>query len=313
MQNDTSDLVMLADDTLLAEVQRLAARSSAVTAALVAHLAEVDRRKLYLGLGHPSMFAYCTERLGLAEGSAYNRIEAARASTRFPLVLELLRGGRINLNTVRLLSPHLTGDNHRAVLEEAADRPRSAVEAIVVRLHPRPAVAPSLRRLPAPTAPRVSLPTPAPRVVAPLAPELYRLIVSMDGVTRERWQRLREHFAGDDAAVLAKTLEAALAAIEKPKTAVTPRPTADHSRHIPEALRREVAKRDGGQCTFVGRDGRRCSARRHLQCDHVKPWEARGASTAENLRLRCGPHNRHEARRFFAASREAGRLGSWTG
>jgi hypothetical protein len=33
------------------------------------------------------MFTYCTQILHLAEHAAYNRIEAARAARRFPLIL----------------------------------------------------------------------------------------------------------------------------------------------------------------------------------------------------------------------------------
>ena len=60
------------------------------TANLVAHLAELDARRLYLGAGFPSLFTYCCGSLGLSEHETYNRIEAARVGRRFPRVLELL-------------------------------------------------------------------------------------------------------------------------------------------------------------------------------------------------------------------------------
>ncbi len=243
----TNDLSVLADDVLLESVRRIVGDDARATAELVAHLAEVDRRRLYLGLGHSSMFAYCTERLGLAEGSAYDRIEAARVSRRFPLVLELLAAGRIHLNTVRLLGLHLTDENHGALLEEACGGSRSLVEAIVARLHPRPAVPATLRRVPCvgfsladvgPSANDVCIaslpaplvaaaaPRPEPRAVIPLAPELFRLTVTMDAATRERWQALRERLGGDDAVVLAKAVEIALAELQRERRATTPRPTA---------------------------------------------------------------------------------------
>ena len=43
---------------------------------------ELDARRLYLREGCSSLFTYCTQVLHLAEGSAYNRIEAARAARR---------------------------------------------------------------------------------------------------------------------------------------------------------------------------------------------------------------------------------------
>jgi hypothetical protein len=51
------------------------------------------------------------------------------------------------------------------------------------------------------------------------------------------------------------------------------------------------------------RDGRRCSARRCLELDHVDPWAAGGESTIENLRLRCRAHNQRYARQYFGKSR----------
>ena len=53
-------------------------RERRATAALVASLAELDERRLYLGEGYSSLFTYCTQCLRLSEHAAYSRIEAAR-------------------------------------------------------------------------------------------------------------------------------------------------------------------------------------------------------------------------------------------
>jgi hypothetical protein len=45
--------------------------------------------------------------------------------------------------------------------------------------------------------------------------------------------------------------------------------------------------------------GRRCSERKGLHFDHVVPHARGGASTADNLRLRCGPHNQLAAEQAF--------------
>ena len=62
------------------------------------------------------MFTYCTQVLHLAEHAALNRIEAARAARRFPIILELLADGRIHLSAVRLVAPPLTERNHESLL-----------------------------------------------------------------------------------------------------------------------------------------------------------------------------------------------------
>ena len=168
-----ASLRRLSDAELVARVKELAAHERGAMVLLVAHLAELDTRDVHLRGGHGSLFAYCRDVLALSEQEAYNRIAVARAARRFPVVLDLLEGGALNLTTVRLLAPHLTPENHREVLESARGKTKLQVEEIAARLWPRPDVPPSIRKLPAPRAP--APPTGAIRppnllLVAPLPP-----------------------------------------------------------------------------------------------------------------------------------------------
>ena len=67
------------------------------------------------------MFAFCCDELGFSEDAAYSRILVARAGRRLPAVIEALRSGEIHLAGLRLLVPHLTSENHRQVLAQAAN------------------------------------------------------------------------------------------------------------------------------------------------------------------------------------------------
>jgi hypothetical protein len=86
----------LSDDELLRSLVELTRQARRVEADLVAHLAEVDERRLYARLAHSSLFAYCTEALHLSEAEAYLRIAGARASREHPALLEMLRDGRLH-------------------------------------------------------------------------------------------------------------------------------------------------------------------------------------------------------------------------
>ena len=100
--------------------------------------------------GCASMFSYCTRVLHLAEGAAYNRIEAARAARSYPLILELFEQGAITLTAVRLLAPHLTAENHVAVLTSATHKSKREIEAARVRIEAEAGCADRGERLPTP-------------------------------------------------------------------------------------------------------------------------------------------------------------------
>jgi hypothetical protein len=161
-----SSVTRLSDARLLQRVVQLAGREREATVELVAHLAELDARKLYRGEGYGSLFAYCTGALHLAEHAAYNRIEAARLSRRFPAVLDLLADGSLNLSTLRLLAPHCRPANFEALVAEAQGRSKREVEALVARLAPRPDVPPSVRKLPTRDQPAQPLPASVPVMTA---------------------------------------------------------------------------------------------------------------------------------------------------
>jgi hypothetical protein len=112
------------------------------------YLAVLDERRLYLAEGCSSLFTYCTQVLHLSEHAAYGRIEAARATRKFPIILEMLSAGAVNLTTVTLLAPRLTPANHRTILEAATHKSKREVEELVAQLRPRLPVLSSVRRLP---------------------------------------------------------------------------------------------------------------------------------------------------------------------
>src|SRR5882762_1893176 len=112
----------LSDDELVVAVKSLARCEREATASLIAHLAELDARRLYLGAGFSSLFTYCCEVLRLSEPAAYNRIEGARAARRFLVILGMLGEGALSLATVRLLACHLTAENQQDLFAAAAGK-----------------------------------------------------------------------------------------------------------------------------------------------------------------------------------------------
>jgi hypothetical protein len=326
----------LSDPDLLAHLHLAAHAERRATAHLVALLIELDGRRLYLGEGFPSLFAYCTQALHLSEGAAYNRIETARAARRFPIILDGLAAGELTLTSVKLLAPHLTPENHADVLARARHKSKGEVELLVAALHPRPDVPSTIRKLPVcrqatPPAPgtremvlavdveaalRVEPPRgmrpPRPGEVTPLAPERYKIQFTVSQQTRDKLRRAQDLLRhavpdGDPAVIFDRALTLLLTELERSKTGATDRPRPARSgtsrrataasRHVPPATKRVVWQRDGGRCAFVGPHGR-CPATTFLEYHHVVPFAAGGETSATNLELRCRGHNQYEADRY---------------
>ena len=147
----------LSDDELLRRLGALVTVSRRLESVLVAHIAEVDARRLYLREACSSMFTYCVERLGLSETEAYLRITVARASREHPPLLEMLRDGRLQLSGIGRLVGHLTPQNRNTLLAQAAHKSKREIEELVARLAPQPDAPGVIRRLPARRTPLASL------------------------------------------------------------------------------------------------------------------------------------------------------------
>lgn len=110
--------------------------------------------------------------------------------------------------------------------------------------------------------------------------------------------------SGDPAIIFDRALTLLLRDLERRKLGTVERARADGtaagSRHVPASVRRAVWARDGGQCAFVGTEGR-CTARGFLELHHVEPFALGGPTTADNLQLRCRAHNAYEAEMAFGS------------
>jgi hypothetical protein len=399
MQSDVlASLRRLSDDELVTRVKDLVAGERGRMVEVVAHLAELDTRDVHFRAGHGSLFAYCRDVLGLSEQEAYNRITVARAARRYPVVLQLLEDGSLNVTAARLLVPHLTPENHMGVLEKARWKTKAQVEELAAALWPRPDAPSFVRKLPPPrpvapqvasspveaaaiaasatasaagaSSPLVSSPLtspplaspplpssplsspprasgldaspllqsagpssrvddipdrasappplqqakphwPPPRAgeVTPLAPDRYKVQVTIGGETLEKLrlaQDLLRHAvpSGDEAVIFDRALSALLADLAQKKFAATekPRPAGpphNGSRTIPAEIKRRVWVRDLGRCAFVAPTGRRCTERAFLEFHHLVPYALGGEATLANIQLRCRSHNAYEARLWF--------------
>jgi 5-methylcytosine-specific restriction endonuclease McrA len=260
----------LSDQDLLARLETLAGKEREASVELVAHLAALDSRPaLFLAQGYSSLFSYCTQALRLSEDAACNRIEAARACRRFPLILELLASGSLTLTSVRLLGKHLTEENHQSVLAKARDRSRREIDVLIAALAPRPDIPSTVRKLPTATplqsggassamtsmpstgaSPAMTSlpfaagaaidppPSPLPATPRPIvqawAPERYRVQFTIGQETHEKLRRLQELLRreipnGDPGAIFDRALTMLLDKVEKAKLGAADNPRPNRS------------------------------------------------------------------------------------
>ena len=274
-----SRLSRLTDDELLRRLSDVLKQSRRVESDLVAHIAEVDVRRLFAREASPSMFQYCIDVLYLSKAEAYLRIGVARASRRHPVLLTMLADGCLHLSGIVELAPHLSDENCDELLARATHKTKAAIKEMVAAIAPKPDAPTVIRKLPqrkakaAPqelrpdevaSTPAPDSPAPAPpdkrAVVEPLAPSRYRIQFTASGELRDKLARLTALMPGND---LASVVEAAVSEkIERleakrfgktknPRKSLEEADTSPGVRGISAPVRRFVWERDGGNAPIA--------------------------------------------------------------
>jgi 5-methylcytosine-specific restriction endonuclease McrA len=241
------------------------------------HLREIERRKVFLELGFPSLFAFCVTELGYSEPQAQTRIDAMRAIRDTPAVGERLRAGKLHMTTVVKVQRFLRnekrqGRNHDrlALFDRVQGMSSREVERELVRISP----------------------IQAQERERPISADMTEIRLVVPERLRARLRELQALYSHrmQTPGSLVELLELLTEdAFRKPERKTAP-VAGKVSRHIPKAIERAVRERDR-TCTFEA-NGRRCGSTYFLQVDHIRPFSRGGPSTMENLRLLCGAHNR---------------------
>jgi hypothetical protein len=140
------------------------------------------------------------------------------------------------------------------------------------------------------------------------APGRYRVQFTIGPESHARLRRLqdllrREVPSGDLGEIFDRAAALLLERVEKRKLAAVTRPGKRppirpgmdsalrrpiiESRHIPSEVKREVWRRDAGQCAYVAASGQRCAERAFLELHHVQPYAQHGPATVANISVRC--------------------------
>ncbi len=208
------------------------------------------------------------------------------------------------ITAIRPAAPALRAATAHAAL------PAASPESPMLRVHPDgpPPVHLDEAAVPVMAAP-ASLPVPPPprESVERLDAELARVHVTVSRRFLEKLEAAKDALGhacpgGSAAEILERGLDLVLAQhakrqglVEKPRKSRPP----SRSDTIPAEVKREVWRRAGGRREWRFESGERCGCRRRLEYDHIEPVALGGASTLDNVRLACRPHNLLSARQVF--------------
>ena len=139
----------------------------------------------------------------------------------------------------------------------------------------------------------------------PLSPARYKFEFTAGAALRDKLERLKALMRssapdGDLATIIELAVTDKLERLEARRFGRTKAPrkmparvdTTTPSRHVPAAVRRAVYERDGGRCSFVDDQGRRCTATGGLEFHHRHPFGHGGEHSLVNIALACKGHNR---------------------
>jgi hypothetical protein len=283
----TSSLSTVSDDNLLARLTTFLGNSRELLASVLDVLIEVERRRIHLLHSFPSMFAFCTQRLGFSEGEAFRRIAAARLMRRFPAIRPWIASGRVHLTTLTRVRKHITADNIETLLTEVAGKTRGHVDMVLARLDPRPDIRTSVRRLPSALAPApiqgvaaerpAQSTTDAESEVEQLSEYRFRIAFTASTELKEKLDWAKDLMAHsnpsrDVPTIVDRALDLLIAKLERDKFGKVERPRPSGPVTDPGAVnratKREVVARDGLRCAFIGKNGERCTARACLEFHH---------------------------------------------
>jgi hypothetical protein len=316
------DLKTISDDKLLRGLFEVLKQTRHDEADFVAHIAEVDARKLYARQAAPSMFARCTEVLHLSEAEVTEKnrdvlLKRAvhKSKRQIEQLLAELAPRPASPTTMRKLpigrSSHATGGlvPHSELRPAGVVAPGSGTNGAVhsdAELRPAGVVT---RLIPEPKATRT------PKAVAPAR---FRLQFDLDAEFRDDLERLQALVRtsvpdGDLGKVIRLAVTRELARLEARRFAKTKKPgkrlaqtdTRPKSRHIPAAVRRFVEKRDAGRCTCKDKHERRCTKRHDLEFHHRMPFGLGGDHSPDGIGLMCRTHNQLLAEQDYGEKKMA--------
>jgi hypothetical protein len=307
----------LTDDELHSATLTKAHQQREVTLDLLKHLNEIERRQLFSKFKCSSLHDYCVTELKMTSGSACHHINAARLLKEIPAIEAKVSSGVIAMTTVAQAQAFFRREaragnqfdtaKKQKVLTELEEKSTREADKILISNSEQPEIHFKER-------------------LTQRTETIVEMKLHFDEETVEALNRLKdiwshampnanyadlikraakESVSKNDP--LEKARRSQSRAAEKAVTAEprsvkagaagskTDKTPALGLQSKKAEVKRAVWLRDQARCTFVDSNGVRCTAKRFVEEDHIRPKAIGGEYRIENIRLRCRTHNQRHA------------------
>ncbi len=299
----------ISNEKLVAKLNEFKDTENHTVANIVYYLSELDNRRLYRDLGYSSLFSYCTDALGYSESAAYRRVQAARFLRTNPEIYDSIKSGKLSLSAVAEIAKIKENTAKNELLKKSEGKSVRAVQVLVANYQTPVKSKRETIRIKNVIAKSVMVsdePTLfSPQVDSIQTKETYSITLEVD---KDFMNFLNEAKALMGHRPTSEVLRKTMSEFVERRTTIKRKvaeATPINSRSIPKSVKLSVMHRDEKQCTFVSKDGKRCTEKHALQFDHKVPYAVGGSNSRDNIRLLCKAHNLLQAERFFGKEKIA--------
>ncbi|MBL7687005.1 MAG: HNH endonuclease [Bdellovibrionaceae bacterium] len=291
------NLPLLSNEILVTKLRGLIQEEREISLKILELINEVERRRLHLELGYPSLFDWLTRDLGYSAAAAMRRIDSARLLRKVPTIAKQIESGKLNLTNLARVQSAIRAEEKRTGKQIEPEQLVNAIEGKSSR---------EVEQHLAQTFPNSAYKADSARAITD---NQIRLQVTLSTPQYSELERAREvashsHFGAPMGEVIgmlaADYLDRKDPLRKKGHTEAVAGPEMTGRRPVPQNVRRLVFQRADGRCEYKNpHTGKVCGSRFQTQIDHIKPVALGGTNAVENLRLLCRAHNAWTAEEIF--------------
>ena len=268
------NLKHLTDKSLLSDTKNLVTKERESSTAILYHLKEIERRRLFSDLGYSSLYEYAIKELKYTGGAATRRIQSARLLAVMPEIKDKIVKGDLSLSNLSQAAYLFKNEN----IKDA--QVRSTIISKIEKKSTRECEQILLGFAKEPLRPRED--------IKPVSPENYSMSIVISQKTLDKLNEVKNllgHRSLTNDELLNLILTTSLIEFKRERfkvgSSATPAPGSQGStRYINAFTKDQIFQRDLGKC-------QKCGGTFKLEFDHLLPFALGGKTNKENLRLLC--------------------------